>query len=271
MKIAGWLLLLFWPMVVLSAECRDPGVRVTADQRDDGVHILAQSDNLLDYVITLDAKLENMIPSVPLPLTMEVRGKKEVELVVLRVREAQLPKTYHYTYGWRYGGRGGTPDRVPYQLPYLPGEHHRLMQGYLGDFSHQAGSQSEYAYDFAMPVGTTVCAARDGVVVGVRQDSDVSGRTPAFGNCGNYVIIRHSDGTCAEYFHLKQNGVLVPLGATVKAGQPIALSGMTGFTSAPHLHFAVFRALDGYKRETLPVFMQTKDGLRARLVEGQTY
>src|SRR5271167_1147398 len=95
-----------------------------------------------------------------------------------------------------------------------------------------------------MPIGTKVCAARSGVVVGLRQDSDVGGATEDFMHRDNYVIVRHSDGTYAEYRHFEKNGLLVALGANVQAGQPIGLSGMTGFTTRPHVHFAVFRLVD---------------------------
>ena len=271
MKIAAWVFLLVGLAAVAAAECRDTSVRVVDEKDGDAIRLVAESDNLLDFTITLDLKLENMQVSRALPVTMDVKGGKRVELVEIRVQDPQKPHSYTRDYSWRYGARGGVPARVAYQLPYSPAERHELAQGYLGEFSHNPGSQNEYAYDFAMPVGTTVCAAREGVVVGVRQDSDVGGPYPTFRNCGNYVIIRHRDGTYAEYLHLKKDGALVALGATVQAGQPIALSGATGFTSGPHLHFAVFRVLDGYKRETLPVFMQTKDGLRAHLTEGRDY
>ncbi|HTB80351.1 MAG TPA: M23 family metallopeptidase [Opitutaceae bacterium] len=273
MKIAAWLLFFLGFSAGALAECRDRSVRIVEERLDDGrVRLCAQSDNLLDFTITLESlRLENMEASRPLPVTADAKGQKTIELVVLRIKDTQHAWHYEPLFSWRYGARGGGQGRVAYRLPYSPGEEHRLIQGYFGEFSHNAGSQNEYAYDWAMPVGTTVCAAREGVVVGVRQDSDLGGPDKAFTNCGNYVIIRHDDGTYAEYFHLKKDGALVAPGAFVQAGQPIALSGATGFASVPHLHFAVFRPLDGYKRETLPAFFRTSTGLHSRLIEGQDY
>lgn len=271
MKIAAWFFLLLALAPLAAAECHDTSVRIVEEKEGDTIRFAAESDNLLDFTVTLDLKLENMQASQPLPVTADVKGGHRVELVAIRVADPEKPHSYSRDYSWRYGARGGAPERVAYLLPFLSGERHEVMQGYLGSFSHYAGTQEEYAYDFAMPVGTTVCAARDGVVVGVRQDSDTGGPSPDFKNCGNYVVIRHRDGTYAEYVHIKKNGALVAVGAAVRAGQPIALSGATGFVSGAHLHFAVFRVLDGYRRETLPVFMKTPDGLRARLTEGREY
>jgi murein DD-endopeptidase MepM/ murein hydrolase activator NlpD len=52
--------------------------------------------------------------------------------------------------------------------------------------------------------------------------------------------VRHSDGSQAFYGHLKYNGVLVNVGDTVRTGQIIALSGSTGYSALPHLHFMVW-------------------------------
>jgi len=272
MKFAAWLGLIFWLAASAIADCGDQAVRIRKEQYGHTVRLVAESDHLLDYTITLEANLENMAASCPLPVTVSVTEKKAAELVELRVIDDGKAYRYHYTFNYRIGARGGVPDdKAVYLLPYLPSERHLLMQGYFGKFSHYAGSGNEYAYDWKMPVGTKVCAARGGVVVGVRQDSDIGGISPVFLNCANYIIIRQSDGTYAEYLHLEKDGVLVALGATVRAGQTIGLSGATGFASAPHLHFSVFRPIDGAKRETLPVAIKTKTGISRHLAEGQIY
>jgi murein DD-endopeptidase MepM/ murein hydrolase activator NlpD len=57
----------------------------------------------------------------------------------------------------------------------------------------------------------------------------------------NVVAVLHDDGTIALYAHLHWDSIRVRIGAHIVRGQYIADSGNTGFTSGPHLHFAVIR------------------------------
>ena len=120
-------------------------------------------------------------------------------------------------------------------------------------------------------LGAIVRCARDGVVAGVRQDSDRGGPGQSFVQDANYVLIRHADGTFGEYYHLKRDGALVKLGQHVVAGQPIALSGNTGETTGPHLHFDVFNTSDELKKVTIPVTFRTGTGEIVTPQEGQEY
>lgn len=138
------------------------------------------------------------------------------------------------------GGGGPLPEAL-YRLPYPAGTTCLLLQGVDGWYSHQG--LHAWAFDFAMPVGSPVCAARDGVVLELREDSREGGadRTRYQGSA-NYVRILHADGTVASYVHLAPDGVLVSVGEHVRQGQLIAASGHTGWSTDPHLHFHVSRA-----------------------------
>jgi murein DD-endopeptidase MepM/ murein hydrolase activator NlpD len=142
----------------------------------------------------------------------------------------------------------------------LPFEHNKkvfLIQGYESMFSHKG----EKALDFKVKNGTKVCAARSGVVTAMRKDSDERGLKPENLSDGNYVYIRHGDGSEANYWHFKKEGVLVNVGDTVSTGQLIGYSGNTGYSAFPHLHFEV-RGVDAngnYKQ--LPTRFYTRDGV----------
>jgi murein DD-endopeptidase MepM/ murein hydrolase activator NlpD len=156
-------------------------------------------------------------------------------------------------------------------LPYQKGEKHVLVQGYNGLRSHNAETQSIYAVDFNMAEGTKICAAREGVVIAYKNDSNIGGADKVFEDCGNYVVIKHSDGSYATYNHLRFNGVLVRLGQTVAKGSVIALSGSTGWATGPHLHFAVFVPQDANHQVTYPIKFATAAGILGRLQEGELY
>lgn len=81
--------------------------------------------------------------------------------------------------------------------------------------------------DLAVPTGTAVRSALDGIVTAARYDSSY----------GYYVHIDHGNGLSTLYAHCSQ--LLVQAGQSVQAGGIIALSGSTGRSTGPHLHFEV--------------------------------
>lgn len=125
-------------------------------------------------------------------------------------------------------------ETSPYKLPWEAGVTRVLSQGNRSFTSHQG--LHLYAWDFVMPIGTKILAARDGIVMQIEQGYSTVGLM------GNYILIRHPDGQISGYFHIQKNGALVKVGDPVKQGQEIALSGMTGQTTLPHLHFLVFNS-----------------------------
>ena len=140
-------------------------------------------------------------------------------------------------------------------LPFTAGTSVRVAQGAHGNFSHKGGSAN--AIDFAVEEGTPVVAARAGVVISTREDSNTGCGDPSCSDQANYVIIDHGDGTFGRYWHLQQNGALVTVGQTVCAGELIALSGNTGFSTGPHLHFEV----EDQRYTSLPLRFDHAEGL----------
>jgi len=125
------------------------------------------------------------------------------------------------------------PAASPYRLPWTPGVPRLCVQGNRAVVSHRAGE--EFAYDFAMPVGSDVCAARAGVVC--RVDTGHDGNGPGAPNNG--VLVDHGDGTFGGYYHVRQHGSYVRPGQPVRQGERLAASGNVGRSLLPHLHFEV--------------------------------
>ncbi|HEU4496326.1 MAG TPA: M23 family metallopeptidase, partial [Flavobacterium sp.] len=141
--------------------------------------------------------------------------------------------------------------------------------GYSGNFSHNEGI-SRYALDFSLKIGDTVCAAESGYVVGLVEKYQNSGRDSSWRDYANFITIYNPEtGLFTEYVHLKHNGALAAIGNFVNAGQPIALSGMTGWTTVPHLHFVAYFRNKGWVSE--PVKAAFAEGYRGEdLQEGDT-
>ncbi|HEX9871714.1 MAG TPA: M23 family metallopeptidase [Candidatus Tectomicrobia bacterium] len=121
-------------------------------------------------------------------------------------------------HGWRW------PVQGPLTSPF--GERDHVMGG--------GGTQFHAGIDISVPTGTPVQAARDGTVV-------FAGYNGAYGKA---VKLDHPNGFSTLYAH--NSRILVHVGQNVKAGQVICLSGSTGRSTGPHLHFEVHKA-------TLPV------------------
>ena len=167
---------------------------------------------------------------------------------------------YSIAYKWIIGSKDAKHKRnYLYRLPYARGESHMVSQGFNGKSTHKGHSQ--YAVDFKMDIGTKVYAARGGIVVKTKEDSNKHGFAKAFAKYGNYVTILHSDGTFGTYYHLKKGGVLVNVSQRVERGEPLGYSGNTGYTSGPHLHFAVFKATATMKTKSLPIRFIAASGI----------
>ncbi|WP_314176356.1 M23 family metallopeptidase [Streptomyces winkii] len=102
--------------------------------------------------------------------------------------------------------------------------------------------------DFHADEGTEVRAVASGEVVEAGSD----------GSFGNAVVIKHRDGTYTQYGHL--SSISVSSGQRVKSGQKIALSGSTGNTTGPHLHFEA-RTSPEYGSDMDPVAYLRKHGV----------
>jgi hypothetical protein len=218
----------------------EPGAMARLRVEAEGGHYLAWADNLLDGPVEVMLSFDKSTnirgePELPARATVPARGSALVSRLQIMGTGAS-----EFVVGLQAipGDPNAKPRDVVYNLP-LPREALRIDQGFGGSFSH-TDPQNRYAIDFGVKQGTTITAARGGVVMQVESDFDKAGLDlEKYGGRANYVRILHDDGTMGLYAHLKPEGVYVRVGQRVKAGQRIGLSGNTGFTTGPHLHFAV--------------------------------
>ena len=239
----------------------EPGAIARLRIENDQGRYLAWADNRLSGPIEVMLhfnRSENVLgrPSLPARATVAAGGTSLV--AVLSAADPSRGGDFELRMESLPGDPNARPQDVPYQLP-LRQEKFQIEQGYGGSFSHK-DAQNRYAVDFAAEIGTPVLAAREGLVMQVESDFDHAGlNMEKFGGRANFVRILHDDGAMSLYAHLKSEGALVRVGQRVRAGQQIGLSGNTGFTTGPHLHFAV-QVNRGMRLESVPFRMTGPEG-----------
>ncbi len=235
---------------------------------DEGITIYADNNEYFPVSIELKLELKGME-------TTHVQG----DILVLQPRMKEQPLTTlrpipGKSWSYRSSVRSFFGDVLisqydtshVYELPIARGTNEYISQGYFGKISHH----QEYALDFDLSEGTPVYAVRAGTVVKVVDNFNKSCPDASCMQYNNFIIIRHNDGSYADYAHLKQNGALAELGDEVSAGDLIAYSGNTGWTTGPHLHLVIFVPAVN-KRKTIPTLFRIGETESEELQEGKTY
>jgi murein DD-endopeptidase MepM/ murein hydrolase activator NlpD len=193
----------------------------------------------------------------------------QAEQVLLEVPAADGPSEVRYEYGYVIG----SPDAQhrplqPYRAPFALAQGFEVTQAPPDSITH-VDPASRNAIDIAMPVGTAIHAARDGVVINVAARHYRSGLQKQNLDDANFVQVLHDDGTNAIYAHLQLDTVRVRPGQRIARGEYIANSGNTGFSSGPHLHFVVVRNV-GMRSESVPVTFAGPGGVSVKPQTGRT-
>jgi len=259
------------PVSTFAEESTNKLVRIVTQRDGETTHFFVQNLEATEVTATFEFELKNLKSSAGGSVHTATYTPNELT-EVFAVSPIDLNKKWSYSYvnHFTIGSLEAVhDDSAVYSLPYQAGTECKVTQGYNGTYSHTGPDQ--YAIDWKMPCHTPVHAARAGMVAKVKVDSNVGGPDRKFENCANYILIRHSDGTLANYAHLSNNGATVKPGQRVEAGDLIGYSGNTGFTSGPHLHFSVFKTKSGKQRLSIPVKFQTAGSSAITLVEGSSY
>ena len=218
---------------------------VDFDREPNGQVLFARNDGpaAVSVLLKLTAA-ENVATDTPMPAVAVVAPHSRRRLVRVSQENRRQGWRFQYGWSWRLGDYTATHNSyAAYRVPWMDGRAFRIGQAPGGRITTHDKPWNRHAIDVAMPEGTPILAARAGVVVEVAQDFSEGGKEESFANKANVVRVMHDDGTLAEYVHLMHGGSAVRAGDKVAAGKLIGYSGNTGFSSAPHLHFAVLRVV----------------------------
>ena len=248
----------------------DPTKTVVIDTKQVGknIYVILINKNIYDVTVSVKSRYKNITETVNTPKVIVLKANSTKDYTKLQMGKG--PSSYGYSYSWIMGDKDAKhDDSYIYRLPYAKGTPHAVSQCFNTSKTHKYSSA--YAVDFAMKEGTKLYAARGGVVVKTKSDSNIGGYSDEFAKHANYVIIAHSDGTYSNYGHLKRNGVIVRVGDVVQKGYGIGYSGNTGYSSGPHLHFSVYSAVSAKETQTIPIKFDSTNGVITEPIKGTYY
>ena len=247
--------------------------KVSVFHRMEGGEIALYASNEIyapvELVLGLDELRNVSLPPPGQSLRFLVPSQREMLLLTFTADEGVATPLIAYRYQYLVGDPEAEHNAPrPYRAPYAIATRHTVSQAYPYATTHTT-ADSMYAVDISMPVGTNIYAARDGVVFEVASTNFKASFDPEVdGELANVVRILHDDGTYSVYAHLNWNTIRVRPGDEVRRGQYIADSGNTGFSTGPHLHFAVIRNA-GMKPESLPVLFEGSEGSEVTARRGE--
>lgn len=211
----------------------------------------------IEVELTFSAS-SNIAGDPALPLRAVIPASTERSVAILRSIDETRPASFALELGAVPGSPDARHDGTVLLLP-LDTSEWRVDQGFGGSFSH-VEPQSRYAIDLAVAEGTPVLAARDGIVMQVEDDFEGAGLDrEKFVDRANHVRLLHADGSMTVYAHLAPESAVVSPGQRVRAGQRLGSSGNTGFSTGPHLHFAV-QINRGMDLISIPFVMEGPEG-----------
>lgn len=229
-------------LVAHAGPLKDYPFEISSEKTAGGYRLIARNAGPAAVSVRVAvANPVNLTTDRPFPLYVVIpAGGHSVPLGVAGPAKAGESYSFQLEYGWLLGDMNATQARTAlYRLPYLDGSAYRVAQAPGGPLTTHNNRESRYAVDITMPEGTPIVAARAGTVVHVTTDQVYGGQSPDLMDKANEVRIQHDDGTIAVYAHFAPGGVHAHPGQHVQAGQQIGLAGSTGYSSGPHLHFAV--------------------------------
>ena len=258
-------------------------VSVSYDSNENGVYtIYALNNDYCNYVIKVEFdELQNLRPDCTIPYIKEI-GPGRTNLFTLQ----PIRKEGMVSLGYKFSYMKGCIDpdvklNFIYLLPVKDGnitEGFEITQNNLKEYDPDL--LNWYSIGFKTNPGDTIYSARKGIVFGLKDTSNIQQTDNEYSSQEKFIEIAHDDCSYGRYQIFKK--VLVKVGQTVEAGEPIGIAGGENYTIGSHLRFSVyyhnFVKTKNNKIQDLiakwsfiPLKFHTKESKNAMLVFGEKY
>lgn len=240
-RISVWHALFFfmaWLVVeTATANQQDYPFKLINKPEAGGITVMAQNNGPAPILLNLKLTSTNAIVERPSPIVV-VKPAETIQVAQIHSEVSGHGYRVARSYQFSIGDPNAVHDpSAIYRLPFKDGQAITVGQVWGGKIITHTTPASRYAVDFVVPIDTPLVAARKGRVVDIDQNFTDGGTDPLLK--ANHVMILHEDGTLGLYSHLAANRIAVSFGEWVDAGTLIGYSGNTGYSTGPHLHFAV--------------------------------
>lgn len=213
------------------------------ERRSGQIAVVAYNDGPATISTVINVSSTNCIVDTPANKRLVVKAHET--LVVSPVLHSGTPAVAcqgGLNFKFQIGDFERGVDGEPFRIPFEDNKPHRVGQAFGGPLTSHNSPESQYALDIHLPEGTKIVAAREGTVVDFSFNYTNSGSADSEQKLkANFVLLEHVDGSLTIYSHLAPKPVELTLGGLVNAGELIGYSGNTGFSSGPHLHFALLK------------------------------
>lgn len=219
--------------------------KIETIQNDKMTQVVARNEGPAVMTVEVQMHGENATSDHPWQLVDVVAPFTEKVLATL----SPIDSTSSYQIATRmtrlFGDAFAQVNTATVQLPFQNGQRIAIGQAFGSTLTTHQDAKLQHAVDFEMPENSPVIAVRDGVVVETVVGYQAGGLDPQLAEQANMVKLQHADGTSSIYAHLSPSTPKLFVGQEIKAGVMIGLSGNTGYSSGPHLHFCVSKPIVG--------------------------
>ena len=163
-------------------------IKIFYKKIDKGFEFYANNIELVPYTVKIDfQKMENLSSNsgessfiTPVP----ANTSDHLVLVLKKINEDK-GTSFDFNFLYNIGDPSLKVDKnYPYLLPYKHGKRVRVGQGNNGSGTHQGVN----AIDFNLEIGDSIYSARSGIVIEIKEDSDIGGNNPKYERNGNFII-----------------------------------------------------------------------------------